>query len=109
LKHSSANRFADNGYYQATLLFILAVFIRSVIAQVQVIAPDGVLYVKIAKDISAGTLRNIDQYGFFNLYSFIIALFQKIFQDWEFSGKMASVLFGSLSRSSIPEWPFFRL
>jgi len=94
LKRFIVNRLVNNGYYQATLLFILAVLIRSVIAQVQIIAPDGVLYVKIAKDISAGSLTKIDQYGFFNLFSFLIALFQKVKPNWEFSGKIVSVFFG---------------
>ena len=97
MRRFSIDRFIGSGFYHATLLFLLAFLIRSIIAQVQIIAPDGVLYVKIAKDISTGHFTNVDQYGFFNLYSFLIALFQKVFQDWEFSGKMVSILFGSLS------------
>lgn len=79
------------------LLIIPTFFIRYFIANGQIIAPDGVFYIKIAKDIASGNLQGISEYGFFNLYPFLIALFQTIFGDWEFSGKMVSIIFGSLT------------
>jgi 4-amino-4-deoxy-L-arabinose transferase-like glycosyltransferase len=78
-------------------IFITAFFFRYFFANVQIITNDGILYIKIAKSISAGDLQDIADYGFFNLYSFLIALFQIIFRNWEFSGKMVSVIFGSLT------------
>jgi 4-amino-4-deoxy-L-arabinose transferase-like glycosyltransferase len=78
-------------------LFILTFFIRYCFANVQIITSDGLLYIKIAKGISSGNLQGIIDYGFFNLYSFLIALFQTFLHDWEFSGKMVSVAFGSLT------------
>ncbi len=86
-----------NAFYICTALFISAFIIRFIIAHGQIIAPDGVFYIKIAKDIASGNLQGISEYGFFNLYPFLIALFQTIFGDWEFSGKMVSIIFGSLT------------
>ncbi|MBA4389479.1 MAG: hypothetical protein C0399_00880 [Syntrophus sp. (in: bacteria)] len=79
------------------LLLIPTFFIRYFLANAQIIAPDGVLYIKVAKDISLGNFQSVTEYGFFNLYSFLIALFQTIFRDWELSGKMVSIVFGSLT------------
>ena len=80
------------------LLFVISAFIiRYVFANAQIIAPDGILYIEVAKDVLAGNFQRISGYGFLNLYSFLIALFQMIFHDWEFSGKMVSVVFGSLT------------
>jgi 4-amino-4-deoxy-L-arabinose transferase-like glycosyltransferase len=79
------------------LLVISAFFIRCVFANAQIIAPDSVLYIEVAKDIFAGNFQDVYGYGFFNLYSFLIALFQMIFHNWELSGKMVSVLLGSLT------------
>jgi 4-amino-4-deoxy-L-arabinose transferase-like glycosyltransferase len=63
----------------------------------QIITLDGILYIKIAKGINSGNFQGVTDYGFFNLYSFLIALFQMIVHDWEYSGKMVSVVFGSLT------------
>lgn len=76
---------------------VVAFALRFSMANVQIIAPDGLLYIKIARSISSGNLQSITEYGIFNLYSFLIALFQKVFQNWEFSGKMVSVILGSLT------------
>jgi 4-amino-4-deoxy-L-arabinose transferase-like glycosyltransferase len=80
-----------------SLTVIAAFTMRLFIANAQVIAQDGLLYIKIARNISSGNLQSITEYGIFNLYSFLIALFQKVFQDWELSGKMVSVILGSLT------------
>jgi 4-amino-4-deoxy-L-arabinose transferase-like glycosyltransferase len=79
------------------LLVISAFIIRCVFANAQIIASDGFLYIEVAKNIFSGNFEGVYEYGFFNLYSFLIALFQMIFHNWELSGKMVSVLFGSLT------------
>ena len=79
------------------VLLIPAFFIRYFIANAQIITNDGLLYIKIAKSISSGDLQGVTDYGFFNLYSFLIALFQIALHDWEFSGKMVSIVFGTLT------------
>ncbi len=86
-----------NALYLCAVLFISAFIIRFIIAKGQIIAPDGVFYIKIAKDIASGNLQGISEYGFFNLYPFLIVLFQTVFGDWELSGKMVSIIFGSLT------------
>ncbi len=86
-----------NPYGILLLLLIPAFFIRYVLAHAQIITIDGLLYIKIAKSISSGNIQGIVDYGFFNLYSFLIALFQTFLHDWEFSGKVVSVVFGSLT------------
>jgi 4-amino-4-deoxy-L-arabinose transferase-like glycosyltransferase len=90
--------FIDRHYGKVLLLLVISAFvIRYVFANIQIIAPDGVLYIQVAKDILAGNFQGISGYGFLNLYSFLIALFQVIFRNWEFSGKMVSVVLGSLT------------
>ena len=86
-------------YYRTILLliFISAFFIRYVFANAQIIAQDGILYIEVAKNILAGNFQAVSGYGFISLYSFLIALFQMIFHNWELSGKMVSVVFGSLT------------
>lgn len=88
---------SGNLYIILLALIIPAFFIRYFLANAQIITNDGLLYIKIAKGISSGNLQGITDYGFFNLYSFLIALFQTILHDWEFSGKMVSVVFGTLT------------
>jgi 4-amino-4-deoxy-L-arabinose transferase-like glycosyltransferase len=80
-----------------SLAAVVAFTMRIFMANVQIIAPDGLFYIKIAKSINSGDFQFITEYGFFNLYSFLIALFQKVFHNWEFSGKMVSVVLGSLT------------
>ncbi len=93
------NKYLTNGNLHIILLVFLipAFFIRYFIANAQIITNDGLLYIKIAKSISSGNLQCVADYGFFNLYSFLIALFQIALHDWEFSGKMVSVVFGALT------------
>ena len=79
------------------LLVVSAFIIRYVFANAQIIASDGILYIEVAKDVLAGNFQRISGYGFLNLYSFLIALFQMIFHNWELSGKMVSIVFGSLT------------
>ncbi len=62
-----------------------------------VITNDGVLYVKMAKLISAGEAGRAFDLLFFSLYPLIIAAFQKVFGDWELSAQMVSAVFGSLT------------
>ena len=93
------NKYLTSGNLYIILLALLipAFFIRYFFANAQIITNDGVLYIKIAKGISSGNLQGVTDYGFFNLYSFLIALFQTVLRDWEFSGKMVSVVFGTLT------------
>lgn len=94
----------DSPFFFCFSLVALAFIIRLLIANAQIIAPDGLFYVKIAKSVSIGDFQAVSNQGFFNLYPFFIALFQMVFHDWELSGKMVSVLFGSLAAV-----PFFLL
>ena len=46
-----------NGNHYGTLLLLLVIsafFIRYVLASGQIIAPDGILYIEVAKDVLAG-------------------------------------------------------
>lgn len=86
-----------NRYCILLALLVPAFLIRYFIAGAQIISNDSLLYIKIAKGISSGNLDSVTDYGFFNLYSFIIVLFQRVFHDWEFSGKIVSVVFGTLT------------
>lgn len=61
-----------------------------------VITPDGILYIETAKMILSGEFKRIGDVSFFNLYPFMILLFQKVFSDWELAGRMVSVVFGTL-------------
>jgi len=69
-----------------------------------VITPDGLLYIKIARLIDAGNWKAVYEDGFYSTYPFIIVLFQKVFHDWETAGRMASAVLGSLA-----VLPFFSL
>jgi 4-amino-4-deoxy-L-arabinose transferase-like glycosyltransferase len=62
-----------------------------------VITNDGVLYILVAKLISQEKLGGALNNYFLNLYPFIIAVFQKVFSDWEFSAQMVSAVFGALT------------
>jgi hypothetical protein len=96
---NNLNKYFTNRYPYCILLLLLAMtgLIRYYLASMQIITIDGILYIKIAKGINLGNLQGVTDYGFFNLYSFLIALFQMIFHDWEYSGQMVSVVFGSLT------------
>lgn len=80
------------------ILFVLAFGVRLYLAfHTYVIANDGVLYVKVAQLISQGRVGEAMGLHFPSLFPFLLALFQRIFLDWEFSGQMVSVFFGSLA------------
>jgi 4-amino-4-deoxy-L-arabinose transferase-like glycosyltransferase len=95
----NSNMYLTNGKPCIILLALLipAFLIRYFLTNAQIITNDGLLYIKIAKGIGSGNLQNVTDYGFFNLYSFLIVLFQTVFHNWELSGKMVSVVFGSLT------------
>ncbi len=77
-------------------LFALAVRVYMVVTA-DVITPDGLLYIKIARLIGAGNWKAVYEDGFYSTYPFIILLFQKVFHDWETAGRMASAVLGSLA------------
>jgi hypothetical protein len=80
------------------ILFGLAFVVRLYLAfHTYVIANDGAFYVKLAQLISIGKVGEAIHLHFFSLFPFLIALFQRVFLDWESSGQMVSVLFGSLA------------
>jgi hypothetical protein len=62
-----------------------------------VITPDGVFYVNLAKMIKAGDYQRMSRDGFFNLYPFLIVFAQKVFFNWETAGRMVSVVSGSIA------------
>ncbi|MDW8001810.1 MAG: glycosyltransferase family 39 protein [Deltaproteobacteria bacterium] len=55
------------------------------------------MYISQAKLIQQGNLAQIHQTSFINLYPFVISLFQYFFGDYELSGRIVAVIFGSLS------------
>ena len=80
------------------ILFGLAVAVRLYLAfHTYVIANDGVLYIKLAQLLSQGKVGEAMSLHLPSLFPIIIASFQKVFVDWELSGQMVSVLFGSLT------------
>ncbi len=95
----SIARFAEDRTFTALFaLFLLALMLRlPPVLGSGIISNDGILYIEMAKRIEAGRLKEISDFGFFNLYPFLIALFQRFFQDWEQAGRMVSVITGSLS------------
>lgn len=62
-----------------------------------IIVPDGVVYIDTAKMILAGEWQKVSEQGIYSTYPFLIAIFQKIFADWETAGRMVSVVLGSLA------------
>ncbi len=62
-----------------------------------IITPDGILYIKIARLISDGNWMAVYDDGFYSTYPFIIVLFQKVFHDWETAGRAAAAVFGSVA------------
>jgi len=69
-----------------------------------VITPDGLLYIRIARLIEAGNWKAVYEDGFYSTYPFVIVVFRKVFPDWEMAGRMASTFLGSLA-----VLPFFLL
>jgi len=68
-----------------------------VVFHTYVITNDGVLYVELAKLLSRGEVGKALSVWAPNLYPVIIALFQRVFDDWEFSGQLVSTFFGTLT------------
>jgi 4-amino-4-deoxy-L-arabinose transferase-like glycosyltransferase len=62
-----------------------------------VISTDGVIYVEYARQLASGNFDGLKDIHYFNLYPVFILAFQKVFSDWETSGRIVSVLFGTLS------------
>ncbi|MDW8002950.1 MAG: glycosyltransferase family 39 protein [Deltaproteobacteria bacterium] len=62
-----------------------------------VIANDGVFYVGCAKLIEKGDFTQFKETCFFNLYPILIYFFHKFLDDWEISGRLVSIVFGTLS------------
>ncbi|NLT23744.1 MAG: glycosyltransferase family 39 protein [Syntrophorhabdus sp.] len=69
-----------------------------------IITPDGMLYIKVARLIGDGNWKGVYQEGFYSAYPFLIVVFQKVFHDWETAGRMVSALAGSAA-----VLPFFLL
>jgi len=89
------------------LLLACSLAIRTcLVYAADVITPDGVLYIQIAKLIKSGNWMGVYDKGFYSLYPFTIIAFQKIFSNWETAGRMTSALFGSLT--VVPLFLLFR-
>ena len=89
--------FEKNQYLILLILFLIALCARLYpVFAPNVITNDGIMYIENAKLITSGDLKKIKEISFFNLYPFLIAGFQKIFINWELSGRMVSVIFGAL-------------
>ncbi|MCX5807989.1 MAG: glycosyltransferase family 39 protein [Proteobacteria bacterium] len=81
-----------------TGLTILAFIVRLYsVLSAQVITPDGIQYIEVAKMIASGSFQKISTFSFFNLYPFLIVVFQKVFHDWEMAGRLVSALLSSLA------------
>ena len=61
------------------LLLILTFLIRYFLANAQIIPTMVFSTSKLQKASASGNLQSVTDYGFFNLYSFLIALFQTVF------------------------------
>lgn len=86
-----------NHYLVLLTLLLIAVCARLyLVVTPNVITNDGILYIETAKKIASGDFKKIKEVSFFNLYPVVIVGFQKIFNDWELSGRMVSVIFGAL-------------
>ncbi|HPU29314.1 MAG TPA: glycosyltransferase family 39 protein [Syntrophorhabdaceae bacterium] len=86
-----------NQYLVLLTLFLIALCARLYLALApNVITHDGIMYIENAKLITLGDFKKIKEISFFNLYPFVMIGFQKIFINWELSGRMVSVIFGSL-------------
>jgi hypothetical protein len=79
------------------IVFGIGLLIRCVaFFNIQIINPDGVLYIFQAKAISNGQwgLLNDCQLKYISLYPFFIALVQPIVSDWIVSAQLVSLFFG---------------
>ena len=58
MNNMSNGSLIDKHYGTILLLFVIsAFFIRYVFANAQIIAPDGILYIEVAKDVLAGNFQ----------------------------------------------------
>lgn len=62
-----------------------------------VITPDGIFYIKIARLIGDGNWKGVYEVGPYSAYPFVVLLFQKVLPDWETAGRMASAVAGSIA------------
>lgn len=82
----------------ALALFLLAIAVRAyMIVTADVITPDGLMYIRIARLIGGGNWKAVYEDGFYSTYPFIILLFQTVFTNWETAGRVASAVLGSLA------------
>jgi hypothetical protein len=80
------------------VLLVLITLIPRALAflQPQVITNDGTLYIKMAKLFSEGKYAGSPG-SYFNLYPFMIFLFQRLIGDWELSGQFISITLGAFT------------
>lgn len=84
-------------YLTVLLLIALAFILRMYPVIVSnIITHDGIMYIENAKMVAKGEFKRIKVDSFFNLYPVLIVVFQKAFNNWETSGRMVSVVFGTL-------------
>lgn len=89
--------FSSSTIWLAGVLF-LGVLIRWIaLANIQIINPDGVLYIYQAKAIFNGqwNLLNECSLSYVSLYPFLIALFHGVVSRWILSAQLVSFTFGS--------------
>ena len=79
-------------------LFVLFTLVLRVLVFLQpdIITIDGMLYVQMAKLFSEGNYVGIPG-TYFNLYPMMIFLVQKFVGDWELSGRLISMVLGTLT------------
>jgi hypothetical protein len=79
------------------LLVMIALIPRIIVfLQPQIIPLDGTLYVQMAKLFSEGKYEGIPR-NYFTLYPMLIWAVQKLTADWELSGQLISIAFGTLT------------
>jgi len=79
------------------LLVIIALIPRIIVfLQPQIITIDGTLYTKMAQLFSDGKYEGISR-TYFTLYPLIVFLVQKFVGDWELSGRLISLILGTLT------------
>ena len=79
------------------LLVIITLIPRIIVfLQPQIITIDGTLYIKMAKLFAEGKYAGT-RGSYFNLYPLMIFLVQKFIGDWELSGRLISLILGTLT------------
>ena len=82
------------------ILFLIALGVRLIaLKQNYIIAPDAILYIKMAKLFFAGQFHSeiIRNYSYYAFYPFLIVPFYKVFGDWVYAGQWVSTLCGALT------------